>query len=75
MKSLSVILTLFICVFMFSGCSKVKTAVVNMQSAMKVNDIMPVSNATMNGRTIKFGGDTNDNFGPSFDFNKLQTIN
>lgn len=72
MSHFSLILMVCVSAILFSGCAKDRTAVINMQTGMSAQSIMPESRATVEGRTIRFGDETKDNFGPSFDFDKLR---
>ena len=50
-----------------------KAAVVDMTKALPVQqETVSQQKVSVQGRTIKLGGEVNDNFGPSFDFDKLQ---
>ena len=50
-----------------------KAAVVDMTKALPFQqEISESQKVSVQGRTIKLGGKVNDDFGPSFDFDKLQ---
>ena len=73
MKYFSLILTICMCSILLSGCIKMKAAVVDMTKALPFQqEITEPQKVSVQGRTIKLGGEVNDDFGPSFDFDKLQ---
>lgn len=72
MKYMSLILTVCIGTLMLSGCTNLKAAVVDMSKALPVQQEISQPKVSVQGRTIKLGGEVDDNFGPSFDFDKLQ---
>ncbi len=71
-KYLCLIFAICLSITILSGCSNKKAVVINLQSGIKEPAIVDPNAPAVIGRVVKFGKQETEDFGPSFEFDKLK---
>ncbi len=71
-KYLSLILAVCLSMIICSGCSNKKAVVVNLRSGISQPVVIDPNAPAVIGRVVKFGKKETQDFGPSFEFDKLR---